>query len=151
MNDTITLRHLGPDDLALLLQVEEGLFDNPIRPDQAAFYLASDLHDMIFALDDTYVVGMASGHVMHHPDKAPAYFINEVGVRESHRRRGIAAAMCEALRKIADQRGGEGIWVASEGDNTAARALYRSLGARETPDVVVYDWDDPAMDPQDDP
>ncbi|MFT7107132.1 MAG: hypothetical protein ACJAVT_001654 [Yoonia sp.] len=39
MNETITLRRLGPDDLQLLMGVENGLFDNPIRLDQAGAFL----------------------------------------------------------------------------------------------------------------
>jgi len=141
MGETITLRHLGPDDLDLLLGVEDGLFDNAIRPDQARAFLDQPLHDLVLALEGEAVVGMASGQVMLHPDKAPAYFVNEVGVRESHQRRGIAKALCGRLIEIARGRGCEGIWLATEGDNVAARALYRSVKARETAGIVVYDWD----------
>jgi ribosomal protein S18 acetylase RimI-like enzyme len=146
MDETITLRHLGPDDLDILLGVQEGLFDNPVRPDQAKMFLEDPLHDMVVALAGSQVVGMASGQVLYHPDKAPAYFINEVGVRDAFQRRGIATRMCALLRQIADTHGCEGIWLATEGDNVAARGLYRSMKARETSDIVVYDWDDPAMD-----
>ena len=38
-------------------------------------------------------------------------------------------------------RGCKGIWLATETDNIAARALYRRLGADETTGIVVYDWD----------
>ncbi|MEO1638548.1 MAG: GNAT family N-acetyltransferase [Pseudomonadota bacterium] len=145
MGETITLRHLGPDDLDLLLGVEDGLFDNAIRPDQARAFLDQPLHDLVLALEGTAVVGMASGQVMLHPDKAPAFFIAEVGVRDSHQRRGIAKALCTRLIEVARGRGCEGIWLATEGDNVAARALYRSVDARETGDIVVYDWDG-AMD-----
>jgi ribosomal protein S18 acetylase RimI-like enzyme len=146
MDETITLRRLGPDDLQVLLGVAEGLFDNPIRLDQAEIFLNDALHDMVLAFSGSQVVGMASGQVLYHPDKAPAYFINEVGVRDAFQRRGIATRLCETLREIAAARGCEGIWLATEGDNVAARGLYQSMNARETPDVVAYDWDDPAMD-----
>ena len=145
MGETITLRHLGPEDLELLLGVEEGLFDLAIRPDQAAAFLQDASHDMVVALQGGAIVGMASGQVMLHPDKAPAYFINEVGVRETHQRQGIAKLICTELMTIARQRGCQGIWLATETDNVAARALYRSLDARETQGIVVYDWDG-AMD-----
>jgi len=146
MTDTITLRRLGPDDLEMLLAVPAGLFDNPVLEEQAAAFLADPLHEMIVAMADGQVVGMASGQVMYHPDKPPAFFIAEVGVRDAYQRGGIAARMCAALKEVAKARGCEGIWVATEADNAPARALYRSLDARETPDIVVYDWDDRAMD-----
>jgi ribosomal protein S18 acetylase RimI-like enzyme len=146
MRETITLRRLGPEDLDVLMAVEDGLFDNAIRPDQAEAFLNDGLHEMVLAFDGSDVVGMASGQIMLHPDKVPAFFINEVGVRESHQRRGIAKLLCNRLIGVGRARGCEGIWLATEGDNLPARALYRAMGARETEDIVVYDWDDRAMD-----
>lgn len=145
MTDTISFRHLGPDDLDLLLNIKEGLFDNPILPMQAKAFLNDPLHEMILAFDDTKAVGMASGQILLHPDKMPAFFIAEVGVREGHQKRGIAKRMCADLMDIARKRGCKGIWLATEDDNIAARALYRALDARETEGIVVYDWDG-AMD-----
>ncbi|MEJ6403669.1 GNAT family N-acetyltransferase [Yoonia sp. 2307UL14-13] len=145
MTDTISFRHLGPDDLDLLLNIKEGLFDNPILPTQAKAFLNDPLHEMILAFDDTKAVGMASGQILLHPDKMPAFFIAEVGVRESHQKRGIAKRLCAGLLDIARKRGCKGIWLATETDNIAARALYHALDARETDGIVVCDWDG-AMD-----
>lgn len=147
MDKTITLLHLGPDDLQLLLDVQVGLFDNPVLPDQARAFLDDPLHEMMVAIAHGQIVGMASGQVMFHPDKPPAFFIAEVGVRDAFQRQGIAAQLCTALIGIAKGRGCEGIWVATENENGPARALYQSLGARETKDIVVYDWDERSMDP----
>ena len=145
MSDTITLLTLGPDDLDRLLGIKEGLFDNPIRPDQARAFLNEPNHILMLAYDGANAVGMASGQIMLHPDKPPAFFIAEVGVRETHQRQGIAKRLCAALMTTARARGCEGIWLATEADNVAARALYTALNARETDDIVVYDWDG-AMD-----
>ncbi len=145
MTDTISFRHLGPDDLDILLGVEDDLFDNPILPEQAKAFLNDPLHEMVLAFDGTRAVGLASGLILLHPDKAPAFFVNEVGVRESHQKRGIAKRLCADLMDIARKRGCQGIWLATETDNIAARALYHALDARETEGIVVYDWDG-AMD-----
>jgi ribosomal protein S18 acetylase RimI-like enzyme len=145
MSDPITLCRLGPDDLELLMAVQEGLFDKPVRRDQSEAFLNDPLHEIILAFDGDSAVGMASGQIMLHPDKPPAFFVAEVGVRDSHLRRGIAQQMCAKLLGIARARGCQGIWLATETDNVAARALYRSLDARETGGIVVYDWDG-AMD-----
>ena len=145
MADTITLHLMGPDDLERLLAVEEGLFDNPIRADQAETFLTDPAHFLVLAYVGEQAVGMASGQILLHPDKAPAFFVAEVGTREEWRQRGIAKQMCARLMEVARAQGCEGIWLATEGDNMAARALYRSLDARETADIVVYDWDG-AMD-----
>lgn len=76
-----------------------------------------------------------------HPDKQPAFFVSEVGVAEARCNQGFGARLTEKLMRQAHDIGCEGIWLATETDNAAARALYRKLGARETEDVVVYDWD----------
>ena len=145
MPDTITLHLMGPDDLERLLAVEDGLFDNAIQPDQAEAFLNDPAHVLVMAYDGDNAVGMASGQILLHPDKAPAFFVAEVGTREAWQQRGIAKQMCARLLDEARALGCEGIWLATEGDNVAARALYRSLDARETADIVVYDWDG-AMD-----
>ncbi|MFQ1699059.1 GNAT family N-acetyltransferase [Loktanella agnita] len=145
MRDTISFRHLGPDDLDLLLAVGKGLFDNAILPAQAQAFLQDPYHETILAHAGAEAVGMASGQIMLHPDKPPAFFINEVGVREAYQRRGIAGRLCAELMAVARARGCQGIWLATEADNHAACALYRSLAARETDGIVVYDWDG-AMD-----
>lgn len=138
MPDPIMLRRLGPDDLDLLMAVEEGLFDKPLRRDQAKAFLNDPWHEIVLALDADAVVGMATGQTMLHPDKAPAFFVAEVGVRDSHLRRGIAKRLCAELLKVARTCGCEGIWLATETDNVAARALYKSLDARETAGVISF-------------
>lgn len=67
--------------------------------------------------------------------------MNEVDVTPKQQQRGIATVLCQKLIEIARQRGCKGIWLATEDDNVAARALYRKLDARETAGIVVYDWD----------
>lgn len=96
---------------------------------------------MVFATIGIRTVGFASGSILLHPDKQPSFFINEVGVIENMRRRGIATALCKLLLKAARDKGCQGIWLATEGNNLEARALYKRLQARETGGVVVYDWD----------
>lgn len=140
MTNGIAFRSLVPGDLPLLMAVPEGLFDNPICPVQAAAFLADPRHALVLAFDGNLAVGMASGTVLLHPDKPPAMFVNEVGVRDSHLRRGIGGAVTEELFTIARARGCEGIWLGTEADNTPALALYRKLGGDELPGVY-FGWD----------
>jgi len=143
MNEEITYHLLDPRNAHQL----EGsdVFDNNVDPEQLAAFLADPGHEMVFAVEGTRIVGMASGTVLLHPDKQPLFFVNEVGVHEDMRRRGIATSLCELLMRAARDKGCQGIWLATETDNLGARALYRRLNARETNAVVVYDWDG-AMD-----
>lgn len=140
MAQDIEIRALGPDDIAVLDDVRHDTFDGAIIPTQARAFLASDLHHIVVALDGGQVIGMASAVTMLHPDKAPMVFISEVGVNDDYLRRGIGKRLTRALIDLVQADGERDIWLATEDDNVAARALYNSLGARETKDVVVYDW-----------
>ena len=131
MAKPITFRRLGPDDLDLLLEVPEGLFDNRVDRGQSLAFLSDPRHELVLAFDGDVAVGLASGSILLHPDKAPAMFINEVGVRDSHRRQGIGAEITRCLKAIARARGCQGIWLGAEADNAPALALFRTLGGDE--------------------
>ncbi len=140
MGETITYRHLGPADLEVLLGVGAGLFDHAVRRDQAAAFLADPGHEIVLAFGGGAAVGIASGTVLLHPDKAPAMFVNEVGTREGWRRRGIAGELVRRLIGIARARGCRGVWLATEPDNAAALSLYRALDGTEEP-LAGFAWD----------
>lgn len=140
MEPEITFHHLGPQDADRLSGLREGLFDNPVDPAQARAFLADPGHEMVLAYAGAEPVGMASGTVLLHPDKPPAFFVNEVGVRDDWQRRGIALALTERLFDIARARGCEGIWLGTEPDNARALGLYRKLGGKEV-SVVAFGWD----------
>ncbi len=140
MDQAITIRHLGPGDLDLLLAVTEGLFDEPIDAVQAAAFLADPLHEIMLAYDGDLAVGMVTGTVVLHPDKPPSMFVNEVGTREGWQRRGIARALMERFFEMARARGCKGIWLGTEPDNEAALGLYRRLGGQEIT-FVGFGWD----------
>ena len=133
------IRALTPADLALLCATPPGLFDNPVDPAQAAAFLADPGHHMVVALDAGDIVAFASGTVARHPDKPPSLFINEVGTREGHQRRGLATAVTQALIDRGRAAGCTTAWLGTEPDNTAARALYRRMGGDEAP-FIGYGW-----------
>ena len=143
MSDATTYHRLGHDNVRLLGRAK--VFDNPVDSEQLAKFLASDGHELVFATSGKTIIGFASGSILLHPDKAPAFFVNEVDVAPAYQRQGVATALCKMLIGVARDRGCKGIWLATEEDNVAARALFRELDARETGAVVVYDWDG-AMD-----
>ncbi len=134
------IRLLQVSDLELLLQVENGLFDNPIDPAQACAFLDSPLHHIALAFAEGQAVAFASGSVLLHPDKPPSMFVNEVGTREGHRRKGYGAAVLHALIDHARAIGCKGIWLGTEPENAPALALYRSLGGEERP-IAGFGWD----------
>ena len=141
MDGALEIRRLGWQDLDILCAVPEGLFDFPVDAAQAAAFLADPGHEIVAAFTDGLMVGMATGTVLLHPDKAPCMFVNEVGVREDYRQRGIGSLIMERFLEVARGRGCEGVWLGTEADNGSARALYLKVGGRETEGLVIYDWD----------
>lgn len=143
MSDEIKYHILNSKNAALLDGAD--VFDDDVNADQLLAFIAGQAYEMVFAMSGAKVVGMASGTVLLHPDKQPAFYINEVGVNEDMRLHGIATTLTEKLKALAHAKGCVDIWLATENDNIEARALYQKLNARETQGIVVYDWGN-AMD-----
>jgi ribosomal protein S18 acetylase RimI-like enzyme len=133
------IRRLFPGDDALVMQVAENVFDEPVRPDRLAAYLREPGHFMIVALADGLVVGQCAAVVHRHPDKVSELYIDEVGVSPAFQRQGIAQDMLDAMFAIGREHGCEEAWVGTEPDNLAARALYDSRNSVAEPFVMyVY-------------
>lgn len=131
---------LVPADLARLCAVRPGLFDEDIREGEAAAFLADPMNICVLAYDGTEAVGMVTGTILRHPDKAPSLFVNELGTRDEWVRQGIATALMDRIRAEARARGCDGAWLGTELDNEVAQSFYRSLGAEELPGVF-YGFD----------
>lgn len=140
MSRSYHIRHPGPDDLALVMAVAPGLFDNPIDEGQTRAFLESPLNHLVLAFEAGQAVAFASGTVLLHPDKPPAMFINELGTRESYRRRGYGRAVLQALIERARAHGCKGVWLGTETGNRKARAFYRAMGGQQML-FAGYAWD----------
>jgi ribosomal protein S18 acetylase RimI-like enzyme len=70
---------------------------------------------------------MATGFSYFHPDRDEDFFVNELGVDDGYRRRGIAMAMMTALLAEARAMGCGDAWLGTEHDNHAALGVYRKL------------------------
>jgi ribosomal protein S18 acetylase RimI-like enzyme len=122
---------------ATALVAASHLFDSPVSAEGAAAFLRRPGHIALLALDDAGTpVGFVTGVETCHPDKGVEMFAYELGVDESARRRGVARALLDRLAEIARARGCYALWTATEGDNVAALATYRSIGA-ELDDTTV--------------
>jgi ribosomal protein S18 acetylase RimI-like enzyme len=159
---------LGAEDTSVLEHVADGVFDGAVDHRRTAEFLSDARHHLVVAIDsgdgdrdggrgggrggggghrgvdEGVVVGMASAVHYVHPDKGPELWVNEVGVAPSHRRRGIARILLNALSKHGRSLGCEAAWVLTERRNGPAMSLYASLGAREeTENVVLFSWELP--------
>src|SRR5437867_5297201 len=94
---SVDVRLLGPGDAPVLSRVAPGVFDHEVDRELTSELLGDSRHHLAVALDGDLVVGMASAMHYVHPDKAPQFWINEIGVAPSHRRQGIAGRLLDCL------------------------------------------------------
>ena len=135
----VEIRRLYAGDDALVKQIAEDVFDEPVRPDRLAAYLAAPGHFMIVALSENVVVGQCAAVIHRHPDKVSELYIDEVGVSPTFQRQGIARKMLDAMFALGREQGCGEAWVGTEPDNFPARALYESRGSVAEPFVMyVY-------------
>lgn len=134
----IEIKRLGPGDAKLLDRVAEDVFDEPVDPARTAAYLAEPGHILLVARCGGVVVGQCAAVIHRHPDKPMELYVDEVGVAQGFRRRGIARRLLGAMLDLGRAAGCAEAWVGTEPDNAAARALYESCGGRaET--FVMYE------------
>ena len=127
-------------DAAVLDRIAEDVFDEPVRPDRLAAYLADPGHIMLVAVSDGIVIGQCAAVVHRHPDKVAELYIDEVGVTPAVQRKGIARAMVERMLAIGKELGCGEAWVGTEPDNLPARGLYERLEVKrdEAETFVMY-------------
>lgn len=124
-----------------LNDVAADVFDNALRPENVEEFLEDPRHHIVVATAGDTVVGFASAVHYVHPDKAPELWVNEVGVAEAFRRRGVASRVLTVLLDHGRQLGCVSAWVLTEDDNVAALTLYeRSGGRRLVPDPVLFEF-----------
>lgn len=133
---TVDIRLVGPADAGLLDRVAEDVFDDAIRPDLLAAYLADPGHAMAIALADGVVVGQARAILNRQPDAPTALFLDNLGVTPAWKRRGVATRLVRALMDWGRDRGCAEVWVPVEADNAEATGFYRSL--RFTTRPILY-------------
>jgi GNAT superfamily N-acetyltransferase len=138
MSNQIEIKLLSLRDEAVLRSVAADVFDDSIDPTAAARFLADPNHHLAVAMEDGLVIGFVSAVLYVHPDKPnPEFWINEVGVAESHRGQGIARRLMNAVLDEARQQGCSIAWVLTNRSNTAAMRLYASSGGKEADDDIL--------------
>lgn len=100
--------------------------------------LASDTFFALVAEDGGDVVGAIAGYELKKFEQERSeFYIYDLAVAETHRRRGIATALIDAFGKIAKEKGAWVMFVQADPPDAPAVALYDKLGVREE----VYHFD----------
>src|SRR6516225_652773 len=136
----IEIKVLGPQDAGILAAVAPDVFDDPIDVGRAREFLADPRHHLAVAVDDGQVVGFVSAVHYLHPDKPrPELWINEIGVAETRRCRGLGTRLLHAVFAVARELGCAEAWVLTDRANTAAMRLYAAASNTEGPtDHVMF-------------
>ncbi len=144
----IVLRTLTSDDLPALRALNALFADAfedpgnyasaPPPDDYLRGLLASPTFIALAARDGERTVGGLVAYELPKLEQARSeIYIYDLAVAGSHRRQGIATAMIERLKSIADQRNAWVIYVQADYEDEPAVALYTKLGTRE--DVMHFD------------
>jgi ribosomal protein S18 acetylase RimI-like enzyme len=139
----IEVKLLALQDAAVLANVAPDVFDDPIDVARADEFLADPRHHLAVAVDDGQVVGFVSAVHYVHPDKPrPELWINEIGVAETHRRRGLGTRLLHAVFAVARSLGCAEAWVGTDRANEAAMRLFAAAGSTEAPtDHVMFTFE----------
>lgn len=145
---SLSIRQLATDDIGLmraLLQTFGEAFNEidtygSNQPNAAYLQrlLDGDSFIAVVALESGVVVGgIAAYELRKFEQQRSEIYIYDLAVAATHRRRGVATALINELKKIAAARGAYVIFVQADIGDDPAIALYTKLGVRE--DVLHFD------------
>lgn len=134
------IRLLREGDEAILANVADDVFDNPVDSELTRQFLADPRHHIAVAIEGGLVIGMATAVHYIHPDKPAELWINEVGVAPSHQRRGIATRLMQAMFAHGRALGCTTAWLGTERHNTAAMGLYTSMNGTIGEADTFFEW-----------
>ena len=120
----------------------EHLFDDSVDLPATERFLADEANHLLIAYVEGEPAGFVSGTEIVHPDKAaPELFLNELGVDEAYRGRGIAKTLVGELWSLALRRGCRGMWVLTDEGNTAAQRVYVGADSvRAAEAQLMFEW-----------
>ena len=134
----VEIRRLNHSDLQMLVDSHE-VFDDPVVAVRVREFLTDSHHHLFAAIHEESLIGFASAMHYLHPDKKnPEMWINEIGVIEQFRRKGVARQLISAVQAFAKESNCREVWVLTEPDNVAALKLYESVKQSTRQDVVMF-------------
>lgn len=133
----ITVAIIGRRNAHLLDRIAPGVFDAGIDGRFVPDLLADPAQRLFVATLELQVVGQLKAVLHRHPEKPPGLFVEEIGVSDGFRRRGIGTALMQAALAHGRDHGCRELWLATEPENDAANAFYRAIGLSGQ-HVVMY-------------
>lgn len=129
----ITIRRMAEVSPEIAVEVSE-ILDDPWDALQGEKFLSNPDNALFLAFAGERVAGFLTGYRLQRLDKHRAeVMLYEIEVLEEFRRQGIAKKLIAALNDWAAEIDAFQSWVLTYSDNTAAMALYKSMGGEEDP------------------
>lgn len=134
-----------PEGMHAMLSLFGRVFEDPdsydrARPSPAYFdrLVSGESFVAFVAKDGVEVVGaIAAYELVKFEQERSEFYLYDLAVAETHRRRGIATGLIDAVRSVAAERGAYVAFVQADYGDEPAVALYTKLGTRE--DVMHFD------------
>jgi len=139
----IPIRRLGPGDAALAEAAASTFKSHSHSADSLSAFLANPANFLLIGVavaedGQEEPVGYLLAYRLQRPDRQAAQmFIYEVDVAEAWRRRGLASALLEEIRRLARAEGMFEAFVLTSRGNEAARRLYARTGAVVEDDAAL--------------
>jgi len=152
MNEPISVRRLGPDDIDLLTHLarDDARYEDagvvstavPLSAADATRFLSDDHTHLLVAFDvgDDPLGFVVVNELLHRHTFTSMFLVYEIGVAADRRREGIGRALLDAVRALAVERGVPEGFVLTNESNTAAMGLYAAAGGSR-PSLDVAEWD----------
>ena len=144
---TFRVRRLVPADIEPMLEMSRMFADAFAEPETYAKpprgeYLHRLLGNPEFVAlaateQDEVIGGLIAYELVKYERERSEFYIYDLAVAEQHRRRGVATALIDEVRRIAAANAAEVVFVQADHGDDAAIALYSKLGKRE--DVLHFD------------
>ena len=142
MAKQFTVKVLSNDDLHLLMNRAEGVFDNPVDEKLASEFLADPRHHIVAAISNGSVIGFVSAVHYIHPDKPTELWVNEVAVSPTYQNKGIGKTLMKETLQFGRELGCVNAWVLTDKENLPANSLYKSAGGKaDSGDTIMYEFD----------
>jgi ribosomal protein S18 acetylase RimI-like enzyme len=123
------------------VKAAERLFDHSVDLEATRRFVRNDANHLLIAYVDDDPAGFVSGTELTHPDQSrPELFLNELGVDEAHRGRGIGRELVAKLWEIAQSRGCRGMWVLTDESNVPAQKVYAGAGGIRGEAQLMFEW-----------
>lgn len=116
--------------LIMFFQIDDG-DENPTLPSDeycSKMLEREDFH-VIIALENDWVIGGLTAYEMNmYKLETTEMFLYEIGVEPAHRKKGVATALIEHLKKICLDKDIRIMFVGAMANNSPARKLYETTG-----------------------